>query len=141
MTMPKVTLAEAAQLYGVSERTLLRRIEAKEVKAQERVIDGHEHWIVEVDNDMPRHASVMTPDMAAVMVVKDAEITDLKQEIALRNAEYDAETDVLKGQLAAKDKQIADLNERIHEANTLVLQGQQKQLPGPKRWWEFWRRA
>jgi predicted DNA-binding transcriptional regulator YafY len=139
--MAKVTLAEAAQLFGVSERTLLRRIEAQEVKAQKRVMDGHEHWIIEVDNDMPRHAPVMTPDMAAVMVVKDAEIADLKQEIALLGAKYDAEIDVLKGELAARDKEIADLNERLHEANTLVLRGQQRQLSGPKKWWQFWERT
>jgi uncharacterized small protein (DUF1192 family) len=125
-TARSLPLAEAAQLLGVSQRTLLRRIEAGDVKAKKHLLDGHTHWLVEVADDMPRHATGMT-DHDNVTAELHEEIADLKDEVSL-----------LKSQLTEKDKQI----EQLH---ILLGRSQPRQLEEAtgKRWWSsllFWKR-
>ena len=60
------------------------------------------------------------------------------QEIQLRE-----EIILLKTQVAHKDQQISDLNERIKEAHILLSQEQHgtPEPPQKKHWWEFWKRG
>jgi excisionase family DNA binding protein len=104
-------IAKAAAILGKSQRTILRWIQSGKIPA--RKVDGE--WRVDVSGAMPdgrrSHGDVMSEE--------DDEILDLREEIAL-----------LKSQLAQKDVQISDLNERLRESHILLQQ--QKQLPPPR---------
>lgn len=129
MTTPDaqgVTITEASARLDRSPRTLHRWITEGKVKAWKVQRDGHEVWLIDIADVHDGDHATTTPGVHDV----HAEILELREEVAW-----------LRQQLTVKDKQIDDLNARLHEANALVLTGQQKQLPGPRRWWMFWRRT
>lgn len=129
MTTPNadgMTITEASARLGRSPRTLHRWIDEGKVRAWKVQKDGHEVWLVDIAGVHDGDHDTTTPNAHDV----HAEILELREEVAW-----------LRDQLRVKDTQIADLNSRLHEANALVLAGQQKQLQGPRRWWMFWRRT
>ncbi len=118
-----VTIAEASARLGKSPRTLHRWIDEGKVKAWKILRDGHEVWLVDMADVHDGDHATTTPDV-------HAEVVELREEVAW-----------LRDQLKVKDRQIDDLNSRLHEANALAMAGQ-KQLsePGRRPWWMFWRK-
>lgn len=122
-TADGMTITEASARLGKSPRTLHRWIDEGKVRAWKVQRDGHDVWLVDIGGGN----ATTTPGAHDV----NAEILELREDVAW-----------LREQVKVKDSQIADLNARLHEANALILAGQQRQIeaPGQRRWWMFWRR-
>ena len=115
----ETTIAEAARLLQVSERTIRRRLHNGELKGSQVSNPGGFAWMVEVPEDLPG----VSPDheeKAATMALIDRMADQIKSQ---------------QEQLAAKDRQI----EQLH----VLLQQAQAALPAPresKSWWKRWSR-
>lgn len=116
----EVTIAEAARLLKLSERTVRRRLHSGELKGSQVASPGGFSWVVEISEDLP----VGSPDSGEMARV-DALIASLGAQIAAQQEE-----------LAVKNKQI----EQLH----VLLQQAQAALPAPKEakpWWKRWGRG
>ena len=112
----ETTIAEAARLLQVSERTIRRRLHNGELKGSQVSNPGGFAWMVEVPEDLPG----VSPDhaeKAATMALIDRMADQIKSQ---------------QEQLAAKDRQI----EQLH----VLLQQAQAALPDPRRGRPWWRR-
>jgi histidinol-phosphate/aromatic aminotransferase/cobyric acid decarboxylase-like protein len=89
-------------------------------------------------------------ELEVIEQLYEDELDRLRNEYAERLATQEAqlreEIALLGVQIAQKDQQISELNERIKEAHILLSQEQHK-TPEPskrkqkKHWWEFWKRG
>jgi excisionase family DNA binding protein len=110
----EVTIAEAARLLKLSERTVRRRLHSGELKGSQVASPGGFSWIVELDDPPPEDSPVSA-----------ALVSRLEAQIAAQQEE-----------LAAKNRQI----EQLH----VLLQQAQAALPAPrerKPWWKWWGRS
>jgi excisionase family DNA binding protein len=115
----EATIAEAARLLQVSERTIRRRLHNGELKGSQVSNPGGFAWLVEVPEDLPG----VSPDQEG-KVGTTALIDRMADQIKSQQE-----------QLAAKDRQI----EQLH----VLLQQAQAALPAPresKSWWKWWSR-
>ena len=122
---------QATKVLGKSRRTILRWIQSGKLPAHKEVVDGREQWRVDVDDARPIEKDVTrTNALKDLLAEKDRRTVDLLAEIS-----------TLKTELAEKSKEISDLNERLREAHILIGQqeGKLKALPGPRKWWQFWK--
>jgi excisionase family DNA binding protein len=119
-----VPVDRAAEILGKSQKTILRWIRSGKIPAQKVQVDGREQWRVDVDNVQPIEQDVTrTNALKDLLAEKDRRIVDLLAEISTLKTE------------------LADFNERLREAHILIGQqeGKLKALPGPRKWWQFWR--
>jgi excisionase family DNA binding protein len=125
MTEPKgVPVDRAAEILGKSQKTILRWIRSGKITAQKVQVDGREQWRVDLDDVQPIEQDVTrTNALKDLLAEKDKRIVDLLAEISTLKTE------------------LADINERLREAHILIGQqeGKLKALPGPRKWWQFWR--
>jgi hypothetical protein len=125
----QVTVQEAAHRLGVAESTLRRRIKNGEMPATQTPTPQGYIWLVEIPDE-----TTGPEDTSA------GEVEALKQLV-----------DVLRDQLAAKDRQMDFLKEEIEARRReiqelhVLLQQAQKALPAPQEhtsWWrKLWRQA
>jgi excisionase family DNA binding protein len=116
----QVTIAEAARILGVPEKTVRRKVHNGELQGTQIDTPRGFRWMVEVpdgDPEQEHHGE----DCATLREL----VTVLREELAVRDR-----------QLEAKDKQI----EQLH----VLLQQAQTALPAPRdnhSWWRrMWRR-
>jgi hypothetical protein len=126
VTVPTVSIKEAAQLLGVTEVTIRRRIRHGDLHAYQQEIPQGFAWMVEVPDDV-RPSVGHADDIPG-------EIQEALHEIIRRQDERIAQ---LQEQLQAKDRQIGELH--------VLLQRAQAALPAPKEdrqsWWHrLWQR-
>jgi excisionase family DNA binding protein len=116
----QVTIAEAARILGVPEKTVRRKVHNGELQGTQIDTSRGFRWMVEVPDGDPEQEH-HSEDCATLREL----VTVLREELAVRDR-----------QLEAKDKQI----EQLH----VLLQQAQAALPGPKEyrsWWQrLWRR-
>jgi len=120
-----VPVDRAAEILGKSQKTILRWIQSGRIPARKVKVDGHEQWRVDVDNvEHNVRDSTKTDALKDLLAEKDRRIVDLLAEISTLKTE------------------LADINERLREAHILIGQqeGKLKALPGPRKWWKFWKR-
>jgi excisionase family DNA binding protein len=113
--MPKklayVSAVEAARLTGLSEKTIRRRIERGEIKAEKR---GTSYAIKVRDLDKLARPRPATPDML-LQRIQDLEDTQEQQ----------AETiSTQAAQIESQTKQIAELEQRLALTRTRTMTGQ-----------------
>jgi excisionase family DNA binding protein len=116
---------QAAKILGKSRKTILRWIQSGKLPAHKEAVDGREQWRVDVDDVQPIEQDVTrTNALKDLLAEKDRRIVDLLAEISTLKTE------------------LADINERLREAPILIGQqeGKLKALPGPRKWWQFWKR-
>jgi|APFre7841882654_1041346.scaffolds.fasta_scaffold09704_4 excisionase family DNA binding protein len=119
---------QAAKIFGKSRKTILRWIQSGKLPAHKEAVDGREQWRVDVDNVQPvqpiEQDMTRTNALKYLLAEKDRRIVDLLANISTLKTE------------------LADINERLREAHILIGQqeGKLKALPGPRKWWQFWRR-
>jgi hypothetical protein len=120
----QVTVQEAAHRLGVAESTLRRRIKNGEMPATQTPTPQGYIWLVEIPDE-----TTGPEDTSA------GEVEALKQLV-----------DVLRDQLAAKDRQMDFLKEEIEARRReiqelhVLLQQAQKALPAPQEHTSWWRR-
>jgi excisionase family DNA binding protein len=120
-----VPIDQAAKTIGKSRKTILRWIQSGKIPAHKVQVDGHEQWRVDLDGVLPVEQVVTgTNALKDLLAEKDRRIVDLLAEISTLKTE------------------LADINERLREAHILIGQqeGKLKALPGPRKWWQFWKR-
>ena len=111
----QVTIAEAARILGVPEKTVRRKVHNRELQGTQIDTPRGFRWMVEVpdgDPEQEHHGE----DCATLREL----VTVLREELAVRDR-----------QLEAKDKQI----EQLH----VLLQQAQAVLPAPREnrsWWQ-----
>jgi predicted transcriptional regulator len=113
----QVTIAEAAQLLGLSEKTVRRRRLTGRLQATQMSTYKGYTWIVEIPDDL------VEPETGELQALRD------------RVAAQDRE-------LETKNKQIEQLHVQIEQLHVLLQQAQAA-LPSPKDnrpWWRFWQR-
>jgi predicted site-specific integrase-resolvase len=115
----QVTLAEAAQILGLSEKTVRRRVVSGRLQATQMSTYKGYTWIVELPDDMAKPES--------------GELQALRDRVVAQDRE-----------LEAKNHQIEQLHVQIEQLHVLLQQAQAA-LPSPKStprpWWQFWRRC
>ena len=112
---PGLSISKVADILGKSPKTILRWIQRGTLKAHKEEIAGHEEW-----------------RMDGIDAVQATVHDNVQVDVLLH--EKDAEMDLLKSQIEAKDRQISELH--------VLLTRTQKTLPEPRKapWWQFWRR-
>jgi|GEM_PF-1806574 len=86
-------------------------------------------------------------ELEVIEQLYEDELDRLKNEytekLVIVEAQMREEITLLKNQVAHKDQQISELNDRIKEAHILLSQEQRKaaEAPRKKRWWEFWKKG
>jgi excisionase family DNA binding protein len=115
----EVTIAEAARLLKLSERTVRRRLHSGELKGSQVASPGGFSWVVEISEELP----VGSPDSGEMARV-DALIASLGAQI-----------DTLTTELEARRREVQELH--------VLLQQSQAALPAPRDrpWWKWWRRG
>lgn len=106
MAQKRITITEASKLYGVSERTIRRRISTGELK---KVVSGGKTFIV--------------------VEKKDSQERPTQEKVETNGSEVMLQT--ILEQLKEKDEQIKRLDERLRENNILLLEFRHL-LPAPK---------
>jgi excisionase family DNA binding protein len=115
----QVSVTEAAQLLGVSEKTIRRRVHSGRLQATQVSTRGVYAWLIDIPDDQ------LEPDSGELQALRD------------RVAAQDRELDV-------KNEQIRELNGQIRELHVLLQQAQAAlSVPvGRQRpWWRFWQRG
>jgi chromosome segregation ATPase len=113
----QVTIAEAAQLLGLFEKTVRRRVLTGRLQATQMSTYKGYTWIVEIPDDL------VEPETGELQALRD------------RVAAQDRE-------LETKNKQIEQLHVQTEQLHVLLQQAQAA-LPSPKDnrpWWRFWQR-
>ena len=123
----QVTIAEAARILGVPEKTVRRQVRNGELPGTQTDTPQGFRWMVELPDGEPQQED-HSENYAALREL----ISVLREELAVRDRQLEAKDQ----QLEAKDKQI----EQLH----ILLQQAQAALPAPRdnhSWWQrLWRR-
>jgi hypothetical protein len=125
----QVTIAEAARLLGLSQKTVRRRVVRGELPGiQEATPQGYT-WFVDIPDQPPEfEAEMPSGELQA--------LRELNVALGDRIDAQDRELEAKNQQLAAKDEQIRELH--------ILLQQAQAALPAPRdnrSWWQrLWRR-
>jgi excisionase family DNA binding protein len=124
----QVTIAEAARILGVPEKTVRRQVRNGELPGTQTDTPQGFRWMIELPDGEPQqenHSESYTALRELVSV--------LREELTVRDRQLEAKDQ----QLVAKDKQI----EQLH----VLLQQAQAALPAPRDnlpWWQrLWRRG
>ena len=124
----QVTIAEAARILGVPEKTVRRQVRNGELPGTQTDTPQGFRWMVELPDGEPQqenHSESYTTLRELVSV--------LREELTVRDRQLEAKDQ----QLEAKDKQI----EQLH----VLLQQAQAVLPAPRdkrSWWQrLWPRG
>lgn len=134
--MQEVTIAEAAQLLGISSATVKRRLKAGELNGRQASRPQGFLWMVEVDQDHnstppttgsrdhDSNGNSTGAELASLVTVLQAQVTSQADQVK-----------TLTQQLTVKDNMIAEL--------LIVTRQAQAMLPAPdtarRRWWQFLR--
>jgi excisionase family DNA binding protein len=108
----QVTIAEAAQLLGLSEKTVRRRVISGRLQATQMSTYKGYTWMVEVPDDL------VTPE--------SGELQALRDRVAAQERE-----------LEAKNEQIRQLHILLQQAQAALPPPKGTQRP----WWRFWQRG
>jgi predicted site-specific integrase-resolvase len=114
----QVTIAEAAQLLGLSEKTIRRRVVTGRLHGTQMSTYKGYTWLVDVPDDL------IEPETGELHALRDRVVAQDRE-------------------LEAKNKQIEQLHVQIEQLHVL-LQQSQAALPAPRdghSWWRFWRRG
>ena len=148
----EVSMAEAAQLLGLSVDTVRRRLHRGELQGrQEPTAQGFRWWIEVPDQVDPSHKSgaatlgqngsysgaTLEDVSSATSDNSGATLASPSDPQALREV-----IDVLQAQVKAQQEQLAVKDQQIQQLHILLQQGQIA-LPEPRErrpWWRFWRR-
>jgi hypothetical protein len=120
------TINDAAEILGVTERTVRRRLHNGELRGRQVTTPQGFTWIVELpdstpDDNVSGQVSDQVEEPNYLAILKELEAT---KQLVL----------VLTNQVDTKDRQI----EQLH----VLLQQSQAALPGKtttRSWWRFWR--
>ena len=110
----RVTIAEAAQILRLSERTIRRRLQVGELTGSRMASPGGYTWLVDVPDEAPIGESDRTEALIARL---EAQVEAQAQELEARRREV----------------------QQLH----VLLQQAQAALPAPRNgrpWWRWWRR-
>lgn len=113
-----VTITEAARRFGISERTVRRRLHNGELQGRQVATPQGFVWTVELPDDVPNDQTNGR--------VADGEVVALRELVA-----------VLKNQVETKDQQIKELHILLQQSQAHAA------LPAPRQdrpWWRWWRR-
>ena len=146
----QATIAEAAKILRLSERTIRRRVQTGELKGKQVSSVGGFAWII----DLPDAATQGSHQPGQLDSVSNGEIAAMKALVARLEAQVSAQQEQLTIKdkqieqiLTAKDRQIDQLitakDKQIEQLHVLLQQAQAT-LPAPKgghSWWRFWTRA
>jgi helix-turn-helix protein len=122
----QVTIAEAARILGVPEKTVRRQVRNGELPGTQSDTPQGFRWMVEIPEGEPQQEN-HSEDYTALREL----VSVLREELAVRDRQLEAKDQ----QLEAKDKQI----EQLH----VLLQQAQAVLPAPRdhrSWWQRLRR-
>jgi excisionase family DNA binding protein len=115
----QVTIAEAAQLLGLSEKTVRRRVLNGRLQGTQMSTYKGYTWLVDLPDDLAKPES--------------GELHALRDRVAAQDRE-----------LEAKNHQIEQLHVQIEQLHVLLQQAQAA-LPSPqgthRPWWRFWERG
>jgi hypothetical protein len=137
----EVSMAEAAQLLGLSIDTVRRRLHRGELQGrQEPTAQGFRWWVAVPDKVDPCSQSDASlgdaPDATSNQTSSDpADTGDMP---ALREV-----IEVLQAQVKAQQEQLAVKDQQIEQLHVLLQQAQAA-LPAPRDnrlWWRFWKRG
>jgi len=110
----EVTISQAAELLGISQATVKRRLARGELTGRQEARPQGYRWLVEVDTDRINHQVTTHPS--------DGNSTG--------TAELTTLVTVLQEELAARRQEIQQLH---------ILLGQQTALNAARRpWWKLW---
>jgi hypothetical protein len=125
----EVTIAEAARLFKVSERTIRRRVHIGELQGRQVSNSGGFLWMVEVPDHLPDD-NPGHDETGALISRLAAQVDAQQQQLAVKDSQLESKD----RQLEAKDRQI----EQLH----ILLQQAQAALPPPRGrpWWRWWGR-
>ena len=118
--------------------------EARE-QALQHLKPSNEHKVHPPEQEVLVHA--IQQELEVIEQLYEDELDRLKNQyeerLSAQEVQLREEIALLRTQIAHKDKQISDLNERIKEAHTLIGQAQQKvsEPSRKKHWWEFWKKG
>ena len=108
----QVTIAEAAQLLGLSEKTVRRRVITGRLQATQMSTYKGYTWMVDLPDDLAKPES--------------GELQALRDRVAAQDRE-----------LEAKNEQIRQLHILLQQAQAALPSPKGTQRP----WWRFWRRG
>jgi hypothetical protein len=155
----EVSMAEAAQLLGLSIDTVRRRLHRGELQGrQEPTAQGFRWWVEVPDKVDPGHkfgtatqsqngshsdatpedASNATSDESGATLAGPGELQALREVIEVLQAQVKAQQE----QLAVKDHHLEAKDRQIEQLHVLLQQAQVA-LPESREhrpWWRFWRR-
>jgi len=132
----EVTIAEAAQLLGISSATVKRRLKAGELNGRQASRPQGFLWMVEVDQDhnsTPPTTGSRDHDSNGNSTGAElgSLVAVLQAQVASQTKESDTRIASLETQLGVKDTQI----DQLHH----LLAQQAIQAAPAKSWWKFWR--
>ena len=120
----QMSIKDAAAYFGVSDKTIRRRIKSGELQAKQ----SDRRWIVDVvqDNDQTPVQPDVTPSMAEAQQLR-AEIEHLRQSLARRDTQIDQLNTLLAMQTQQNESLVAKLpnprqtlGERLHPILALL---------------------
>jgi hypothetical protein len=120
----QVTIAEAARILGVPEKTVRRQVRNGELPGTQSDTPQGFRWMVEIPDGEPQQEN-RSEDYTALREL----VSVLREELAVRDRQLEAKDQ----QLEAKDRQIGELH--------VLLQQAQAALPAPRdhrSWWQRW---
>ena len=110
----RVTIAEAAQILRLSERTIRRRLQVGELTGSRMASPGGYTWLV----DVPDEAPIGESDRTEALIAR------------------------LEAQVEAQDQELEARRREVQQLHVLLQQAQAA-LPAPRNgrpWWRWWRR-
>ena len=116
----QVTISEAAQLLGLSEKTIRRRVLSGRLQGTQTPSPNGYTWLIDI------------PDKVIEPEELSGELIAIRERVAAQDREIET-----------KNKQIEQLHKQIEQLHILLQQAQTALSPPPGRqrsWWRFWER-
>lgn len=139
-----VTLKEAAELAGVSVKTLRRAIKAGKLPASKVDTDRGEAYTVDKDVVQEMYKGGGRPAMARnPMEGVEAELAKLREALAEQTKAAEAREKASADRETELTNKIGSLEDELHQVTGQLAQMQEqilKALPEPKKkpWWKVW---
>lgn len=119
--MQEVTISQAAQLLGISQATIKRRLARGEMAGHQEPRPQGFRWLIEIDMDRINHQNTTHPS--------DGNSTGTTEPTAL--------VTTLQAQIQAQGEELESRRREVAELHQLLAQ-QTALNAGKRPWWKFW---
>jgi len=134
--MPETTISEAAQLLGISQATVKRRLRQGVITGRQEARPQGFFWLVEIDEDQINH-KVTTRSSDGDSDGHSTDTAELTTLVTMLQAQVQAQGEELESRRQDVQQLLTTHHEEIRELHTLLAQ--QIALNAPHRsWWRFW---